>query len=114
MSSFDLGPIRGLRADERDDAPMVSLGDMWRKTYDENLKASNFDAHLYNYSNAFDAISDRVKSATGEALDNPFRTAGPMQSVEMLGTFSREALDGSSLVQGWRQKVRELQAKHPD
>ena len=114
MSNFDLGPVRGLRPDERDDAPVVSLGEMWSKTWEDTRKAQNFDAHLVNYSNAFDSIADRVKAATGEALDNPFRSASARQSVEMLGTFSREAVEGSSLYAQWRQRVQELKAKHAD
>lgn len=114
MSNFDLGPVRGLRPDERDDAPVVSLGEMWNKTWEDTRKAQNFDAHLFNYSNAFDGIADRVKAATGEALDNPFRSASARQSVEMLGTFSREAIEGSSLYAQWRQRVQELKAKYGD
>ncbi len=114
MTDFDLGPVRGLRPDERDDAPVVTTADFARATWDEARHASNLDAHLFNYSTAFDGIADRVKAATGEALDNPFRSAGPAQSVEMLGTFSREAVEGSTLYAQWRQRVQELRAKHGD
>lgn len=114
MTTFDLGPTRGLRPDERDDAPVVSLGQMFGSAVEESHKASNFDAHLFNYSNAFDSISDRVKAATGEALDNPFRSATAGQSVEMLGTYSREAVEGSTLYAQWRQRVQELRTKHAD
>lgn len=114
MSTFDLGPVRALRPDERDDAPVVGLGEFFNATWEEGRKASNFDAHLKNYSDAFDGIADRVKAATGEALDNPFRSATLGQSAELLTTFSREAVDASSPVTAWRQRVRELQAKHAD
>ena len=80
MSTFDLGPIRALRPEERDDAPVVGTGEFFNATWEDARKASNFDAHLYNYSNAFDGIADRVKAATGEALDNPFRSASFGQS----------------------------------
>lgn len=114
MSTFDLGPVRALRPDERDDAPVVGIGEFFNATWEEGRKASNFDAHLKNYSDAFDGIADRVKAATGEALDNPFRSATFGQAAELLTTFSREAVDASSPVTAWRQRVRELQAKHAD
>ena len=114
MTDFDLGPTRGLRPDERDDAPATSLGEMFSASVEESHKHSNFDANLFNYSNAFDGIADRVKAATGEALDNPFRSASAGQSYAMLTTFSREAVEGSELYAQWRQRVQELKAKHPD
>jgi hypothetical protein len=114
MTTFDLGPTRALRPDEREDAPVPGRVDLFWKAHEEARNASNFDAHLVNYSNAFDAIEDRVRKATGEELANPFRSAGPVESVETLSTFSREAVDGSMLVSKWRERLQELQAKHPD
>lgn len=114
MTTFDLGPVRALRPEERSDAVAPSYREWFATTWKEATDASNFDAHLKTYSDAFDGIADRVKAATGEALDNPFRSATFGQSAELLTTFSREAIDGSSAYAGWRQRVQELKAKHPD
>jgi hypothetical protein len=91
-----------------------TLAEFASATWDDNRKVQNVNAHLFNYSNAFDDISDRVKAATGEALENPFRTAPAGEVYGMQTRFSREAVEGSSLYAQWRQNAEALKAKHPD
>lgn len=86
-----------------------------RQNFEDAQRVSNFDAHWANYYDAFNSVNDRIKTATGTALENPVSSSqGPGAAAEALVTFSREGVQQMTPVQAWTKSVKELRAKHAD
>lgn len=115
MTAFNPGPGRVVQPEELPDASPVTLGEFWQKTWADQTQAANFNAHIVNYHDAFNATNERIKAATGEDLPNPMGAEqGFGASVGALMAFSREQVGALSPVQAWRQRVAELKAQHAD
>lgn len=114
MNDFDPGPWRALRPEERSDTAPGYM-EFARQNFEDAQRVSNFDAHWANYYDAFNSVNDRIKTATGTALENPVSSSqGPGAAAEALVAFSREGVQQMTPVQAWTRSVNELRAKHAD
>lgn len=102
MDAFDLGPTRGVRPEELASAA-PSLSDIMMRSVDDARRVSNWNAHRYNLTDVYDEIADRVKGATGDAIENPIRAwSGDPQrawaeAIGKLKAVKPDALDWDAL-----------------
>lgn len=110
-------------------SPVTALADPVQRTrFDEVFRAAEESQRLVNATNwsrqrmeqVYDETIDRVKRATGVALDNPMRATGlPLQALEAFE--GNTALSTDTGVLPWEQrqkafadKLTELRGKFPD
>ena len=114
MSSFDLGPIRGMRPEERPDS-QPDFGTMYSQYVEDARRAQNDQALMGSMVDAYDSINDRIKAATGTELTNPFRANAPTAYDRGAGApgfaGAIKALDPHA---EWKRQIDELRGRHAD
>lgn len=96
-------------------AEKPTVGQFFDQTWADAQRVSNQDANIRNYMEAFDAVNDRIRQATGEALDNPMAwSGGPIAALQAATAYSRQGVEQIDTVRDWRRRIGELRTKHPD
>lgn len=96
-------------------AEKPTVGQFFDQTWADAQRVSNQDANIRNYMEAFDAVNDRIRQATGEALDNPMAwSGGPIAALQAATAYSRQGVEQIDPVRDWRRRIGELRTKHPD
>lgn len=112
---FDLGPTRAIRPEERADAPVASLSELARTSFEDAHKVTNFDSMSKLIEDGYDSVNDRIKAATGAELENPTRWGSySSKPVHMRIMGGGDAWTQDGAVAEWNRRVAEARAKAPD